>query len=1763
MSHSGSRPVSPRVADGAVQQYEGQVDYIISDYMERLGTRLNILETELKYAWRALDLLSQEYVKMWERLEKLEALLCEQQSVIAHLLELYTAEGGDLSALNVLLPIAQSGMGQLEVIREILGNGTVEDGLEEGVDVTSGAPPNEAFYRSLNQAYREDLVGGESSRPASQLGLIWEDPEESEESAANKASEAEVQKLMDEAMSEETQEIFSSIDYKYYRGNSPCVSEHDLAQLTRLNSMDRAAIEKLHELDRLTGKLQVDSQSIKELETHLLESPRIINQRQLQDAATSEAEARVLAEDSSIIDEQLRQMYTNPDWTFSSGSVGIDEIMLMASDSPNKKIESRLSTDEEVAEAMCTGFRSPRVSSPRHRMHHEPVSSSEPYSTVTGRLAYSSAVQNADIKSPKPAKERKFVYNPFLPGYDENLDNSNLISTPFSTVSSISPSIFKVTSTKPASPSPSICSARTRQDGYLESSEKNKDSLEMQVSSSPSPPPPAPQDTADNLMLPNASPLPGPSMSHSPVFLSAEQAQIQPSISSIDHGRLSPRTPHSPKSPRTSPKRKSSSDIVAAKSDSGLSSMSGWSSLEKSPGSPKSSKTPTSNYLSELNANRISAARTSSPMPPGMINPDMYPYQRDNSAYRQSSADSYMDEILRIPSCTSEIQRPYQQSAFTSLTQSVLSNGDLYNSFVPSPAPSSTRNVSHRYVTEVPYNEAAYRHQPAIYSVAGSNRQEVYTSVYTSNSSTSNAQQQALNYPDLIEPYGNDAYNQRFPPEPNYHARTSIPHSSSTHHHGSKRNLSRAPSTTSMPSEGMTNHEGYKTAMYRTMFPTGNLTDALVYYPTSTRYDSPVYNVPPAEYDEPENWAPREHRSPMAIPRDSTSGSIRSSATVPADAVQNITIEQRRYQQYQQQQAEYQRQQHIYQNVQTYNASIESKQLDDQYQKTWNQRTHYLELDLRNKNFGDQNQMGELFDAGGVIVSKSGYISISSDLKDRIPTDKLGKKSKRGSIKSAMNSVSHWLPDLNLKKRHRSNSLPIGVQREDLELSRDSKYNSSLKDKVKDPNRKKKKYPLVATMSGILQKAKRKTQHSDLSLSDPEQSETEWSGGRSSVGVSDSEEGSVFSESGKDMFAKVASSKKSKKPEPQTQVMGNQIISSSQYQQLIANGQQQQIAQDRQQPQLYIDESQYDDDFNQNSRQESTKQQSTEYQSDNKNIQFQQVQNGQVQQQNDVFQQMQVQNGNYQQTQMQNGDLSQQPLFAQVQKPKLQREATQDYKQDAETDLSDNVPGEEENSGKSTGSGSSSIFVTVGEAKRGTGSDESTTSENRTFPPVTLGGASMEFAVSRALGKYRKRRSTSASDDQAGSEDAGSKSDETEQLQDVEDTQKQSPQGVKTITTKSSPELLPTKSVSLEEPPQPESSPSASSHRSYTGRIMPRQQQSLDIPGGRGEDDDNRSTHSMRSGRSSRRQSTEESIDSEDEWYRYNVRRLEMEEQDIHYRPELSEPLREEAENEEQFGPDEDVKERMSFVLRELKMTVKPIPDVLEEKELNAQVIASAKRREKEQEGKKKDKNHKRESTGPKSVYAEFARITDYQTWRDADEKQEQEQEIESDVEAPKDEDEDRSEHSSGDTSGPDSPHQSMDEMEDEDYEKEQSTINQQPIKEGGALIRKFTGVPSYTSEPIPERKYSTRGEGWSLKNKTDSSSTSVEDQRGSVDIPDDQKDQGGPLGSKWKLLKALKERKAEEKTNQEKIQEAASTPQDKVSMRSIMQKLYEIGVKS
>ena len=1587
-SSSNMAPVVPQ------QEYESNVDYVISDYMDRLGTRLNILETELKYAWRALDLLSQEYIKMWERLEKLESLLYEQQSVITQLLDFYTSGGGtrpDDMGTGPEGSALDGHLGELEVIREILGNGTIEDGLEEGVDVTRASQPimakalnldidemhipDEAFYMSLNQAYRDDLVGCDAKQ-ATQLGMIWEEREEGDE----EDKKEEMRALVEDMRLEETQEVYSAMDYKDYRGDSPCVSEQDLAQLSRISSIDHVAIEKLNELDRLSTKLQQDSINIKQLQKKLLESPR--------------ANATInLSEDdsdkSALIEEQLREAYNDTDnWSFSSCiHEQKDLLVLNKSEIPNSltnsfsnRSSSRLSvsdsvmgTDNEVAEALAGTIRTP--TSPRRRQI-DIVTCSAPYTTVTGRLAYSAAVQNLETTASKNPFTTK---NPFY-NINEYGDLDILIKSSYDKVSCVSPLNVSVDMTK--SPTMSLYGSSARHDAPCLVNKGN----------TMSPPPPAPKDDCEFLSILSASV--DNQKGSSPVFLSTVDNTPHTSINGHEQGRYSPKTPHSPRSPKCSPKRSKShsSNIVTVKSDSGLSSMSGWSSLEKSPGSPKNGLCKNQhNYYTDVNYTRPYHIRSSSPIVTQIQDTNK------SRSYIESEVD-YIESSNEAPPVNPILPGGHHLSAFTTVkSPSSFENTNGYGTFVPAPAPASDINVSprrnpkhsHNAPTTDGFIDFMYRNdQPAIYSVAGSNRQESYTSVYTSNSA--DYINQTARYPDLIEPYKNNELTSSHimsNSQINAYNSMMVAEISELQPDHIKR-LNRSYSVTGNP-DGPTYHEGYKTAMQRTMFPTGNITDALTYYPTSTRYDTAIYNLPNADYNDPINWLGDNHYVPD---NTSTSSSLRSMET--ESCYSQSPYAERRTPQKQQEQR----------------FIIQQSLNDANINRNWNQRPEipHLELDLRNRNVPEyvvQQHRGEFYDSTGVIVSQSGYITISSDIgQDAVQKSK---KIKRGNtLKSAMNSMTHWFPDLHLTKRSRSYSLPG---------NRPNEIQEKTKTHVKPSgNKKKKRSTLVSTVSGILQKAKRKSHgNQSHSMSDPEQSENEWSGRERCVASEDdrSEDNcSVFSEilgyEHENLFEKVVTSKK--KTECIQQTSDSSMV--------------------------FNDISEFD-----------------------------------------------VANQSY---------------------------AKQMVDIEDNTEVEINVPPERQSDEEKNKSSSTGLFATVGDAKRCVHLEKTEDGEDSDskFPTVSLGGASMEFAVSRALGKYRQRQTTLSEDHY------NEHSDDLKVEQDfVEKHAEKSTPSQERISN----EFHPNDKMNTNEDQAIEGSPAAHI-RGHLSKFLPRHQQSLEIPGMRNDDDDNRSTHSWRSGSrvSSRRQSTEDSIDSEDEWYCYELKKLEEMERQTQLEVEFGEPLEEVPELEDTYEPDEEVKEKMSFVLRELRMKAKVVKDVLEEKDNARHVLASAKYRE------SKRANHC-ENTFSNYDFPKIAEENECVL----------EDILEEAVEEPK-----STGHSSGETSGPDSPQLSIDEYEEAE------------------LAEEFARCQSERNDSF---EYHHQNEFELDKDSSGLPKIHIE----ISDIQDNAKDTG-PLGSKWKLLKALKERKAEEKSNQDKIAETASE-KDKVSMMGMVQKFYEIHVKT
>merc|ERR1712141_758487 len=107
-------------------------DPFVEEQIEMLAEKIEGLEGELRYAWRALDVLSQEYVKMWQRLEKMEGLLSEQQTVITQLIDLYSADSSDGGGTNGL-----------------------KSGAASPTSIKSSQVPDENFYKALNAVHGE------------------------------------------------------------------------------------------------------------------------------------------------------------------------------------------------------------------------------------------------------------------------------------------------------------------------------------------------------------------------------------------------------------------------------------------------------------------------------------------------------------------------------------------------------------------------------------------------------------------------------------------------------------------------------------------------------------------------------------------------------------------------------------------------------------------------------------------------------------------------------------------------------------------------------------------------------------------------------------------------------------------------------------------------------------------------------------------------------------------------------------------------------------------------------------------------------------------------------------------------------------------------------------------------------------------------------------------------------------------------------------------------------------------------------------------------------------------------------------------------------------------------------------------------------------------------------------------------------------------------------------------------------------------------
>jgi hypothetical protein len=264
--------------------FNSHIDQAVDVFMDRLGGRLGELEVELHYAWKAVDLLSQEYVRMWEKLERLEILLYEQQNVIAQLLSVMQANGAHLQTqhnnddpnfdyfnTNLDLDVdmeaeddrLQDSEDFLDDPSEAFARQTFQEWLSqnsfslrrhsellEKLETYDTSQPNDSpDYSEImldESQYRSESPPPVSRHTSSrwltrrQTLRRWQeidDPNESIDKVLKNVSIGNNVGINDTESTKdlETSEIFSVTDYLDYRANtSACVTDNDIEELDRL-----------------------------------------------------------------------------------------------------------------------------------------------------------------------------------------------------------------------------------------------------------------------------------------------------------------------------------------------------------------------------------------------------------------------------------------------------------------------------------------------------------------------------------------------------------------------------------------------------------------------------------------------------------------------------------------------------------------------------------------------------------------------------------------------------------------------------------------------------------------------------------------------------------------------------------------------------------------------------------------------------------------------------------------------------------------------------------------------------------------------------------------------------------------------------------------------------------------------------------------------------------------------------------------------------------------------------------------------------------------------------------------------------------------------------------------------------------------------------------------------------------------------------------------------------------------------------------------
>lgn len=1170
--------------------------------------------------------------------------------------------------------------------------------------------------------------------------------------------------------------------------------------------------------------------------------------------------------------------------------------------------------------------------------------------------------------------------------------------------------------------------------------------LEFQEPSE-SPPPPAPEDTTylNPLYIPET---------------------VYGTHLEVSHS--SPRI--SPKTPRSSPKKSSATNITAI-SDSGLSSMSGWSGYEKSPISPKRQQTYAKSTSGSIYSNQINIQSISE------VECEEYsqdPYYAEFDVL-QDDNDYSANNLLPGGHRTSAFT-PVRTPTFGSLQL----NADNGNGFVPPPAPNGYKPKKKNQRHSSKSSDYNSNEQQSAHYI------ESHIKAPASNSSSSPV-------PDLLGHSINEE-----PSTPGRHNLDSRSRSANNNDDKFRRQHQRGLSTGSQS----IHEEGYNAA-YASSYPGGNITDALSYYPTSSKVNE-AYSALEPGHSEPIYDSPRQYQ-------------YRDQNMYPASDV----VPQTQYVR------------------------------NTQYRESYNNPT------------------------GGVIVSKLGYISISNDIKEPgVKRNKDPTKKPRAILKSAMSvaehvghSVSNILPNVHLYKRKRSYSLPGSAPNDNFPVTKEPKKSGLAKFKslslspsrsIEQKKHKTETSPGVMNSFGtFLKKYNKKKNRNAHSSSYASDSESEWGTQERLGSVEDSD--SVFSEcspknSRKNNSFKTGQQSPFSKQKSELE-HGNQYehetlptdiqfnfqseyneretgIPLSQYQKQICLQKQQNLLLEEERKRLQEelqfaqDKKKYADELKLLlNKSESRRESQAELYIEEDNGTYETLKEVKEQQMEIESQKRRrsstdrkeiakIENDSYLETNHSktspdtaNKDFAKcttkQRNGSQSGKHKakvngengldMQRRLSKELKENLDAQYSPNGNKYSPNGTQySPNSGQTKqltdvaknedglffsdvpVFATMGDLKKGSSLDGNSSTDENTFSPPIIGNASREFAVSRALGKYRQRKSSLAGEN-------GEKTDSTQSnivpkidgpIQVVTTDEEEEELRRNEIFEKINFEENNKKTDNIEEQTTPisfETSPINNRVRS----LPPRHQQSLEIPiVGRssGEtEEDNRSTHSWRSTSrvSSRRQSTEDSIDSEDEWYIYELRKLEELErlgiQQQEYQPteknlETLKDFRQNKTNERQYEA---------------------------EHKLESEDIESQEYRDSFDEP--EERLERPTEKGSKSPEYE----------EDLDEEEEELEEEE--------EEEDRKSGGSGDTGGPDSP------QGEEEYEEDRGE-KQEELKPEDIV----PGIPS-----IPRFKFdSTKANTYEAYEK---------------DLPkEDPGLAGGPLGSKWKLVKALKERKAEEKVQAE-----------------------------